>query len=1048
MKMKKMFALLLALLPVMVMAATDMYAAPTAIGTGDGYTAANAAAWTDELFWIHVQQRIKKADTTVHFAAGEYIASKTSARNVCLALSSRGSEKYTLTLLGADNKGSVFMRDPSESKAQTTANRLAYIIYLYNCTNVVVDNLHFTGDAALGYVLSIRTPHNVLVRNCTFTDMTGIYYGATGSSTGGSGVTWENCVFDNIGVGGTAHCIYNAYDVNDILIRNCIFRDCFGDYVRFRDKCLRCTVENCTFESTGRYNGNAFIACPQFNDEDPVEKPDPADHEYFSQNIAIRNCTFIGLNRSVDKNQFMLRFVQDGFNPVGKEYLISKSEANALTTMPAAEARAWMKARLDIDLDNLQWVNNTNLGAAGVCQYSCRPAYGSEKEFPLATYNNTVDISRLLHIQQNRAAQLPDETRAVWVWSDSIKNGDASAIASKLKASGINTVMLLVKGSNGVVCWKSSVALAQDSQDSLAEWTRTFRSYGIAVHAWFVYHSDLAWANKHPQDRVYHYGKGGQPAILTSGNLICPQSEYRSYFLSLVRELVSQPGKYQLDGIHLGIRYTNAVYCFCPEHLEKAKQLGINTDTVRIALYAGFGSDNSGNGEVYYSHLRGGDRNVSAWVAMREAEIKGVFEDVAAILAEYQPSLVLSLSAQPETGYADPTIARCQYAQNLADLGDTLDLVCPTGDHTAASQPASWCADIAVQAAARGGVPALTGMGGSDDVETVVTESRNRGGTAGFAVFRYETIEAVNFERLGRVFSSTYPGDLDHNGQADLIMIDAAGNTGAWLTRSDGSVSWRDLSTLSNGFEILGWGSTVRGKESPDIYLYSATSGVVGAWLTDSVTGVTGWLTIAAFDAGSQVVGLGDFNGDGISDMLVRSAAGDVGCWLGGSDDLVSGWHYFQSLGAEWMISGIGDLNGDGIDDVVLNHVAGYSGVWLIRRMIPEWSDLGMLNAASSIVGCGDFDGDGTDDVLIRIGEVYGAWMIGNGLVLGWRDLVAFNGDVEDIVDVDNDGVDDLRVRSANGDLGYFRVIESGEAVSWHYYGSVGSNWTTALQGR
>ena len=164
--MKRIGVWLSVLLFALTIGATDMYVAPAALGTGDGYTEKNAAMWTDKLFWTHAQQRVKQGDTTVHFAAGTYLARKSGSTAVSLQLSKVGAANHTLTLLGAENEGSVFVRDPSEPTDQTAENRLSYILYLYQCQNVTVDGLHFTGNGAIGYALGIRTPYNVRVRNC------------------------------------------------------------------------------------------------------------------------------------------------------------------------------------------------------------------------------------------------------------------------------------------------------------------------------------------------------------------------------------------------------------------------------------------------------------------------------------------------------------------------------------------------------------------------------------------------------------------------------------------------------------------------------------------------------------------------------------------------------------------------------------------------------------------------------------------------------------------------------------------------------------------
>ena len=292
-------------------------------------------------------------------------------------------------------------------------------------------------------------------------------------------------------------------------------------------------------------------------------------------------------------------------------------------------------------------------------------------------------------------------------------------------------------------------------------------------------------------------------------------------------------------------------------------------------------------------------------------------------------------------------------------------------------------------------------------------------------------------------------GDLNGDGRADIVMtIDqsthpADGSTGAWLIQSDQTAAWGDLSQRNSGWSIFGIGVTTAGKTTCDVYVKSADN-VIGAWVTNDAGAVTGWETVGQFDATTQVLGLGDFNGDGQTDLLLRNTNGAVGCYFTSGDKL--GWNYFQSLGDEWTVSAVGDLNGDGRDDVVLKHEAGFAGSWLTQSdYTMSWADLDTLPAGFEIVGCGDFDGDGVDDVLLRNMNYYGAWIVEDGSVSSWMGL----GDlgsiaVEQIADFDGDGIDDLRIRTAAGDLGT-QLVKGADTLEWKYYGSVGPEWSTSL---
>ena len=289
--------------------------------------------------------------------------------------------------------------------------------------------------------------------------------------------------------------------------------------------------------------------------------------------------------------------------------------------------------------------------------------------------------------------------------------------------------------------------------------------------------------------------------------------------------------------------------------------------------------------------------------------------------------------------------------------------------------------------------------------------------------------------------------DLNGDGRADIVMtIDKAGHpadgsTGAWLIQNDQTAAWGDLSQRDADWDILGLGATAPGKATKDVYLVSPDN-VVGAWTTDAAGKVSGWKTIDSFDAATTVGGLGDFNGDGQSDLLLVNDNGAVGCYFTSGEK--TGWNYFQSLGSEWQICGIGDLNGDGRDDLVLLHDEGFAGSWLTQADgTMEWANLDTLQPGFAIVGCGDFDGDGTDDVLLKKDSYYGAWLVQDGQVRDWMGLGDLgNVTVEQIADFDGDGCDDLRIRTANGDLGA-ELVKGADNLKWAYYGSVGSEWLT-----
>ena len=115
---------------------------------------------------------------------------------------------------------------------------------------------------------------------------------------------------------------------------------------------------------------------------------------------------------------------------------------------------------------------------------------------------------------------------------------------------------------------------------------------------------------------------------------------------------------------------------------------------------------------------------------------------------------------------------------------------------------------------------------------------------------------------------------------------------------------------------------------------------------------------------------MGDFNGDGRADVLLRHGDGR--------------WHYYPMDGANVLpgagaanlprnpavaVVGVGDLNGDGRDDVLMRL---RSGTWRYypmngRRVVAGRGAVALpKDTAWQLEGIGDFNDDGKDDVLLR----------------------------------------------------------------------------------
>jgi hypothetical protein len=179
-------------------------------------------------------------------------------------------------------------------------------------------------------------------------------------------------------------------------------------------------------------------------------------------------------------------------------------------------------------------------------------------------------------------------------------------------------------------------------------------------------------------------------------------------------------------------------------------------------------------------------------------------------------------------------------------------------------------------------------------------------------------------------------------------------------------------------------------------------SGILQAWLLRD-TSLTRSVSLAAtpvLDLSWEIVGMGDFTGDGVADVVWQQQSTDlVAIWA------MNGTSYLRSesptgqgvMGKNWTIRAVGDMDGDGKPDLIWQHRAnGQVAAWIMNgpKYVQSRNITGQTGEkGASIVGAGDFDGDERTD-LVWYNEQTGAvtyWLMNGTAVQATRDTYPSN---------------------------------------------------------
>ena len=305
------------------------------------------------------------------------------------------------------------------------------------------------------------------------------------------------------------------------------------------------------------------------------------------------------------------------------------------------------------------------------------------------------------------------------------------------------------------------------------------------------------------------------------------------------------------------------------------------------------------------------------------------------------------------------------------------------------------------------------------------------GTNAGFpASFDLSTLDGTNgfvikgvdpYDRSGGFVSEA--GDVNGDGFDDIIIRCGFNKNCVVFGSSSIFAASLELSALngSNGFVINGSGQAcfasgagdVNGDGIEDLIIganlangyagesyvvFGSNAGFPASFYLSTLDGTNGFV-IKGIDphdqSGHSVSEAGDFNGDGLSDVIIGAWGADPGgesyvvfgsnAGFAASLELaaLNGTNGFVIKGIDpyeysgWSVSSAGDVNGDGFDDIIIGELQGGYMVFGSNTSFAASLELsalngdngfaitGINNSHSAVSRAGDINGDGLDDVII-----------------------------------------------------------------------------------